>query len=677
MKGPLATPDPEVEAIEPDDDTPKAGEFLELLVAETVSPYERNKYGEPRDNYSFFYTDADGPVVSAHVVDEEHDEDDEVGSDGGVLESAEIDIDFTKTMYIRRWVFMAVLHVGSNYLRLEDLHGHCYRVHLDDWKDECRRVPDPDQRIADSVNHWQHRLQAATTEIGRVMSAVGIEGRQLASDTEALAVSVGTGPADAHKTALSETKEELPHLYAQIERAGKQLGRWMAARALPMRAISRSLNDRVTAIDSQLLAVDLYAGLSEDAKKVKRGKPAPIDERLHLFQRMHYMDEECLLDYEHGGMDYKKITQFDKWLRKPHNFKRLFPHPRCAVAFRVRRERKERQGNSIGDFIMIAFEEEQDRATFLYVRNGAQLWRVECAVDFGELLFPDLAHSTITAGQELWAKKDGSRIRTRADLEQEYGDEWEDRARRQKLHPFNDSSVYFDDMRESIAKDMAEYNRVALLFQGLLDRSAVLHPHPPVQLWDAESFDSFVTLVFDKDRAITAGEAPDFREYVRQLSETVEVGSFTIGQQESWWERERARHNSKLYGYREKVYSDSPYWWPGRKGPGFIAPVSSLRRGTAKFEWERKGLKRQRDKFPMVQDSIRLPTELLFNVSAYQPGDYKRFFHDPRTRADYLKWAPILLAAEDWHAGKHQQIDDRSHATPVPRSRYEHEERST
>ena len=42
----------------------------------------------------------------------------------------------------------------------------------------------------------------------------------------------------------------------------------------------------------------------------------------------------------------------------------------------------------------------------------------------------------------------------------------------------------------------------------------------------------------------------------------------------------------------------------------------------------------------------------LFNISAYTPDDFKQFFADPRTRANYLAWAPLLLVAEDWHAGK-------------------------
>ena len=49
--------------------------------------------------------------------------------------------------------------------------------------------------------------------------------------------------------------------------------------------------------------------------------------------------------------------------------------------------------------------------------------------------------------------------------------------------------------------------------------------------------------------------------------------------------------------------------------------------------------------------TVTVPESRLFNVSAYEPGDYLQFFRDPRTRADYLKWAPMLLAAEEFHAG--------------------------
>ena len=51
-----------------------------------------------------------------------------------------------------------------------------------------------------------------------------------------------------------------------------------------------------------------------------------------------------------------------------------------------------------------------------------------------------------------------------------------------------------------------------------------------------------------------------------------------------------------------------------------------------------------------IHTGFSCQAELLFNVSAYTPGDYKMFFSDPRTRAKYLQWAPFMLAAEDYHA---------------------------
>jgi len=41
-------------------------------------------------------------------------------------------------------------------------------------------------------------------------------------------------------------------------------------------------------------------------------------------------------------------------------------------------------------------------------------------------------------------------------------------------------------------------------------------------------------------------------------------------------------------------------------------------------------------------------------VSAYKPGDFRTFFADPRTRAEYLRWAPLLLEAEEYHAGNRE-----------------------
>lgn len=45
------------------------------------------------------------------------------------------------------------------------------------------------------------------------------------------------------------------------------------------------------------------------------------------------------------------------------------------------------------------------------------------------------------------------------------------------------------------------------------------------------------------------------------------------------------------------------------------------------------------------------PQAELLNVDAYATGDYKQFYADPRTRMDYVVWAPLLLIAEDASVG--------------------------
>lgn len=624
------------ETIEAPDDTPKPGDWLEFQVTEEIGREE-----DEFDDYAQHYNDSDGPVISIEEVYNEEYE--------------------TTRKHVTRWIFCAVTYVGSNYLRLEDLCRNTYRVHLDEWQEECRRVEDPDARIQQSVAYWQQHLTDATNQISALMTSLGVEGRQLAPDTEAIAVRVGSGPAEEHKGELVCAREQLPALYKRIEKAGKEVGKWLSARALPLRATQISLKERQSNIDSRLLAIDLYTGMSEDAKQVRKGKPADFHAKLHLMQRMHYMDEECLTNYQHGCMDFNSLGKFDRWLRKSENLKRILPHDRCAVAFRVRRNRKHRTASSWADFIRISLQEEEDKKTFLYVRNGAQLWRITCNHDFGEELFPDMAHTTIAAGERLWAPRGSSHgwksLRTEGDLEQAYGEEWREVVQDKGFEPFNDSSVYYDDVSRSIGKMMGDYNRVAVLLQGMLDRSSVLHPHPKVRLWNADDFSRFVVLSFDKDHALTSGEAPDFKEYRARLAKGIGPGSYTIGQERLWWLRELEKYNERQWRSDRRIYSDNEYWSPnGDKGPGFVAEVKSVRGGKAKFEWQRQGRRqitgssRWDQNYPIVGDSIRVPTDTLFNVSAYKPGDYKQFFNDPRTRAEYLEWAPFLLAAEEWHA---------------------------
>lgn len=180
-------------------------------------------------------------------------------------------------------------------------------------------------------------------------------------------------------------------------------------------------------------------------------------------------------------------------------------------------------------------------------------------------------------------------------------------------------------------------------------------PHRPVRAWTAAGFDEAIRLVYDASNVLNYGEPPDIGAYIAKCNESLGVGSIVVGQELAWEKREAVNANERerrqarggaVHGRRTKY---RPY---GDPGPGLVARIEDWRPRTrkAKFTWFRKSA--QWNRHDEVQCSITVSAHDLFNVSAYRMGDYLQFFKDPRTRAKYLKWAPLLMAAEDYHAGK-------------------------
>jgi hypothetical protein len=97
------------------------------------------------------------------------------------------------------------------------------------------------------------------------------------------------------------------------------------------------------------------------------------------------------------------------------------------------------------------------------------------------------------------------------------------------------------------------------------------------------------------------------------------------------------------------------------KGPNKIDHVVAVKRdGACEFRWTRSRAKAKwvrnlerpgylKAIYPAIATGWICPADKLTCVNAYTPGDFHLFFDDPRTRANYIQWAPILLACEDWH----------------------------
>jgi len=588
---------------------------------------------------------------------------------------------------------VCVTAIGSNYVEVETPGRSSWRIHDDHFHLACTYEPNAALHIQSKVAEHTQRAVALMEEVkalaARLAIPAGLALAPATQETQALAVHGQSEDPKKYKKALVRARDKtFPELFKQIEKANEKIARWTGASLLPLKAQAGSLKKAMGAIENRIFNVELYAGLVEKLVEIKQGEPAGVEEKVHLFQRRAYMDEECLAEYETGGMTLESIGAFDAWLSRPEHLERLLPYPRTILAFQVRRFEKAREwSGSVEDLIQLWHEAQTDKLTYLYIRNGEQLFRLSTEIEFGEKLFPDMARHTLEG--KLYAEMFADNVQKiigqneyeslleaeRAEDERlsKLPDEDQFFARRgswsrveEEYKPFDVSNVYYDDIAKFIRDQEDHHNRLVLILQGLLDRSPCLHPHPAWTLWSPKSFSEALELIYDDSRALVAGDKPDFEAYQKALNASLRAGSVCVGQMDFWLRQEAAKENEREDRRSRSGYSAyrrthfHPY---GNPGPGAIAKATRVSRDkSCTFQWKRpKASENWRSDAPAtVGCALSVPSNRLLNVAAYRPGDFKRFFADPRTRAEYLKWAPLLLEAEECWAGNRALLPDGS-----------------
>jgi hypothetical protein len=588
-----------------------------------------------------------------------------------------------------RW-FGCVIYIGSNYVELKAAganHSWTQRLHFNEFWDYCEFEASPETVIREKVAEKQvlvHELMGKVREITSRLAITPGKALNPGSETTALALRTDQ-PMDQYKAALVLAKEkELPELFKEIKAASEALGKWLSAQLIPLEAEAEALEPAIGAIKNRIFSVELYAGLVEQVVQVREGEPAAFEERIALMQRRAYMDEEILARYEVGGMSFEDIEAFDAWLARAENLNRILPFPRCIIAFKVRRLKKDREVVSYADFVKVLAYEEADKYTYLYIRNGEQLFRLRTGIEFDEKLFPDMDKRKLEG--KIYAKirfsdveklvsedeyramlKEDKENKAKAKKDKAY---YYDRLEVRDYVAFTQESVRYDDIVAHIQRQVTKHNRLVLVLQGLLDRSPVLHPHPPWSLWQGDGFDHALRLVYDDTRALVAGDMPDFEAYRARCNASLKAGSITVGQDEVWVRSEARKEAERRAGdhrFRGEDYWRERYRPEGNPGPGMLAYVSSYatKAKACTYHWMRS---KSRDSWDShapktISCTISVKAAALLNVDAYKPGDFRIFFEDPRTRAEYLKWAPLLLVAEEYHAGK-RKLEPRQEPPP-------------
>ncbi|AXV09849.1 hypothetical protein DVS28_b0079 (plasmid) [Euzebya pacifica] len=190
-------------------------------------------------------------------------------------------------------------------------------------------------------------------------------------------------PVPSSSSSPEQLVRDLAVSRGQLERTRQQLAARQTELAARLDAQMKALQAKIRAdlepLERQLeLAkegihlISLYLGENEEVIALTDGEPAPADTPVTIRQQVLYMDEECAVAAEQGGIEPVDVDVFDNWLTAdPAHLNQVLPEPRGIVALTPRRHSKDYdnpwQGRAMAD---------ANQATYWLIRNGEKVYRM-------------------------------------------------------------------------------------------------------------------------------------------------------------------------------------------------------------------------------------------------------------------------------------------------------------
>lgn len=311
------------------------------------------------------------------------------------------------------------------------------------------------------------------------------------------------------------TKLRLGSAHSAIARATAEATDLLAVARAEVEAMERAARNRIAEMERQLAplraqmermqdgigAVNLYLGRDEYIDELRDGQSAPAGTPLTLRQHVLAMDEESALLSEDGnGLDFKQIGQFCDWLLADEkNLDQMLPEKLGVVTIMPRRTPLD-----YGDLHTNIANNKKNAETWWIIRNGERLYLMNTDFSVGNKLVParnDFTKLFTTAGH------DGIR------------------------KPMEPGSRQWLEAEATADKLNRHYMKIALILQGLVDRTAVFHPLPEggINLLDQKAYENgLVNIIADDELAIGTGR-PSFKDWQSKALAELSVGQRVIG----------------------------------------------------------------------------------------------------------------------------------------------------
>ena len=315
---------------------------------------------------------------------------------------------------------------------------------------------------------------------------------------------------------VRETKERLE---VSINAQRAEMDRKLAE----MNAVMEPLKKQMFRLADGIDAMNLYMGRDEFIVTIREGEKAPKESPIVIRQRVLAMDEEAALDALNGGIDAMDIEKFDAWLLSdPKHVQQVIPEEKSVVVLRVRASEK----NYEDPWQAIAMNA-ANKETWWLIRNGENLYRMVTEFEVGTNLVPQSDEFT-----KLF----------------ETGDHF-GRAS-EALKPGTDAWLKAEQRADAKTR---HYMKIALILQGIVDRTEVFRPLPVegLSVIDNHYYDEgYVRVITDSELAIDSHMKP-FREWLSEKNSKVSVGTRII--------LGKVGHNTKDYYCISPRHASAPF----------------------------------------------------------------------------------------------------------------------
>jgi hypothetical protein len=502
--------------------------------------------------------------------------------------------------------------------------------------------PHDDESLADKIQ----RVTRELSELADQARELGEDENVQQSSSTDLVPSGSVSP-ESYKKSMALARSKALRTKKQIEIKQAELKKLLDDQMSQAMAVVRPLQEMVSRLEDAIRTVNLFTGRDEEILTLRGDEyePASADEPIVVRQMVLAMDEECAAYAEEGGIDSLDIEEFDEWLLSdPAHLDQVLPEQRGIVALVPRFDPK-----NYYDPWKNAVAGSGDRQTYFLIRNGQRLYRMWTAYSTGKTLVPKEDEFT-------------SFFRIRGVMGQTDS----------MLKPGTESWARAEKAADARKR---HYMKAALILEGLIQRTKVLHPLPAgASFLDPEAYHSgTVRVVLDAENTLASGRE-SFRAWQKSLMKKLRVGMRIVGAfntesfRESNWFRTKPYDAPRSDKHSRLKPSNAPYPRAGRIYT--LSGTCSDEEGqglTFRYEYEttkreivhRKG-DRHPDPHPDPTKHYVYARNVYDEVPVTRKGTCQVFEHD-----DFV--LPLdLVSVEDMRYYLHSRANRRDYANMFP-----------